>query len=203
MGCNWSKRVNSKGSQYNSYNESESDYVSEEIDRIFVATSKSAVLCVDAATSPFWSRRSAGVNVSVGEIPDWEGTGESFGKDETSKAEISEIIVPEAEIPESSLDSPTIQHINSSPVVTVQSIAEMPLFKSLTQEKSRLFNKVLECNLCSKQAKGYCINCTLKRYCKECYDKNHDGLKHVFMNYKVNGKIDISSIRETRKQSLE
>lgn len=200
MGCNWSKRVDSKDPQQNLYNESESDYVSNEIDKIFVATSKSAVLCVDAATSPFWSRRSAGVNVSAGEIPDWEGTGESFGNDERSKTEISDITVPEAEIAESSPDSPTIKHINTSPVVTVQSITELPLFKALTQEKSRIFSKVLECSMCSKQAKGYCINCGLKRYCKDCYDENHDGLKHVFMNYKVNGKIDISTIR---KRSME
>lgn len=200
MGCNWSKRVDSKDPQQNLYNESESDYVSNEIDKIFVATSKSAVLCVDAATSPFWSRRSAGVNVSAGEIPDWEGTGESFGNDERSKTEISDITVPEAEIAESSPDSPTIKHINTSPVVTVQSITELPLFKALTQEKSRIFSKVLECSICSKQAKGYCISCGLKRYCKDCYDENHDGLKHVFMNYKVNGKIDISTIR---KRSME
>ena len=203
MGCNWSKRDDSKDPQQNLYNESESesesDYVSNEIDKIFVATSKSAVLCVDAATSPFWSRRSAGVNVSAGEIPDWEGTGDSFGKDERSKTEISEITAAEAEaeMPESSPDSPTIQHINTSPVVSVQSITELPLFKSLTHEKSRIFSNVLECNMCSKQAKGYCINCGLKRYCKDCYDENHDGLKHVFMNYKVNGKIDISSIIKT------
>jgi len=191
MGCNWSKRENVKDSKYNSYSESESDYMSDEIDKIFTATSKSAVLCVDAATSPFWSRRSAGVNVSAGEIPNWEGIGESFGKDEKSNTEISDIIVPEVEIPESTLDLPSIQHLNTSPVVTIQSIAEMPLSRSLTQEKRKLFSTVLECNLCSKQAKGYCINCALKRYCQECYDKNHDGLKHVFMSYKVNGKIDI------------
>ena len=195
MGCNWSKRNDSKESQQNLYNESESesDYVSNEIDKIFVATSKSAVLCVDAATtSTFWTRRSAGVNVSAEKIPDWEGTGESFGIEERSKTEISEItaVEAEAEIPKSSPESPTIQRPNTSPVVSVQSVTELPLFKLLTHEKSRSFSNILECNMCYEPAKGYCIHCGLKRYCKNCYDENHDGLKHSFMNYKLKGKID-------------
>lgn len=207
MGCNWSKRFDLKDPHPSSYylsNESDSD-CTYEIDQVFEATPTTTVLYVDAATSPFWSQKSAGVNVSAGEIPDWEGTGDSFGNEIKDQQELLEDPVKEIDIlPISSSDSIEICHANTSPFIQTQSISEHPWFKSLTKERSRELSNVLECRICSKPAIGYCINCRLKRLCKECYENTHnDENRHVLMLYKITDKIDIFPFKKNHKHLLE
>lgn len=208
MGCNWSKRYDSKDLNDSSHYQSaecDFDYASEKIDQIFEATIQTPALYVDAATSPFWSRKSAGVNVSAGDIPEWEGTGESFENKVKDKSEVLKSTFKQIEVLR--VDSPVsyqILHVNTSPITPNQFIVEQPLIKSLTNERNRELSNILECRICAKPAKGYCIHCGLKRLCKECYKETHtEGDRHAFIPYKMTDKINISSVKKIPMQLLE